>query len=522
MADNYIDVTLSEIFGTGVASVEQTETSAEPGGYNVWTITLTNGHTSTFTVRNGTAGGSPMPVLNSVDMTDTTGIYLYLGNEEGYVTGHWYCYANDAWTDYGAYSEKGDPGLAPTVEVSKTGGTTTITITDAEGEHVATIEDGISPTVNVANTAAEMTDTSLIYVYAGSETNYVVGDWYFYDSYIGQWRSGGQYQSTVPSIDSTLTVQGAAADAKKTGDEINDLKSQISSLSSIPTAVKNALDTLFQNVAFKNDDVYTDEIAVVHNWATAVNLISISAVYTQGSTTVTPNTSLESLKSDLVVTANYDNGTTETVSSYAYELSGTLTEGTSTITVNYEGKTTTFTVEVSDAYLYVLSSPFTSTGTDVIDTNVGFEAGKTYTFMCDHTRTGTTSAVSYIYGNKSTSNIYLALQNQNNYLWGVGIPYDNGNNLGQLDKRIRTVAVVTFDSEGNCTADINYRNVTDGGVVRTFNNSYTNILSNTKTVCLGDSVGAGRGALATVHDFRVYDGEMPSADITDYLTNGAS
>ena len=230
MADNYIDVTLSEIFGTGVASVEQTQTSEEPGGLNVWTITLTNGYTSTFTVRNGTAGGTPMPVVNSADMTDTNGIYLYLGNEEGYTTGHWYCYANGMWTDFGAYSEKGEPGFAPTVETSKTGGTTTVTITDAVGEHVITIEDGISPTVNVANTAADMTDTSLLYVYAGSETGYTNGNWYFYNTTTNQWTSGGQYQSTVPRIDTSLTIPGAAADSAKVGQEISDLKSLMSSV----------------------------------------------------------------------------------------------------------------------------------------------------------------------------------------------------------------------------------------------------------------------------------------------------
>ena len=72
----------------------------------------------------------------------------------------------------------------------------------------------------------------------------------------------------------------------------------------------------------------------------------ISAVYTQ-SGTVYETDSLDSLKSDLVVTATYDDSTTETLASSAYTLSGTLTEGTSTITVSYGGKTTTFNVTVS-------------------------------------------------------------------------------------------------------------------------------------------------------------------------------
>ena len=42
--------------GVGIASVEQTTTSTQDGGYNVVTITLTDGTASSFRVRNGTKG----------------------------------------------------------------------------------------------------------------------------------------------------------------------------------------------------------------------------------------------------------------------------------------------------------------------------------------------------------------------------------------------------------------------------------------------------------------------------------
>lgn len=80
------------------------------------------------------------------------------------------------------------------------------------------------------------------------------------------------------------------------------------------------------------------------------DLVSISAVYTQ-SGTVYDDTSLDSLKNDLVVTALYSDASTEVVPSTSYTLSGTLTTGTSTVTVSYGGKTTTFTVEVSGSGL---------------------------------------------------------------------------------------------------------------------------------------------------------------------------
>ena len=78
-------------------------------------------------------------------------------------------------------------------------------------------------------------------------------------------------------------------------------------------------------------------------------LSSITAVYTQSGMVYDTDT-LDSLKSDLVVTANYEDGTSAMVSDYT--LSGTLAEGTSTITVTYGGKSTTFTVTVTKAIDY--------------------------------------------------------------------------------------------------------------------------------------------------------------------------
>lgn len=58
----------------------------------------------------------------------------------------------DQVRNYMVKGEKGDAGVSPTVEVSKEGKVTTITITDAEGEHVATINDGENgETANIIN-----------------------------------------------------------------------------------------------------------------------------------------------------------------------------------------------------------------------------------------------------------------------------------------------------------------------------------------------------------------------------------
>lgn len=70
-----------------------------------------------------------------------------------------------------------------------------------------------------------------------------------------------------------------------------------------------------------------------------VTLSSISAVYNGGDVAV--GTELSAL-TGITVTAKYSDGSTATVTDYT--LSGSIAEGSNTITVSYGGKTTTFTV----------------------------------------------------------------------------------------------------------------------------------------------------------------------------------
>lgn len=67
-----------------------------------------------------------------------------------------------------------------------------------------------------AATAAAMTDVTKIYVYTGNEVGYTNGNWYYYNG--STWVSGGVYNATALETDKTLTVSGAAADAKVVGD----------------------------------------------------------------------------------------------------------------------------------------------------------------------------------------------------------------------------------------------------------------------------------------------------------------
>ena len=52
---------------------------------------------------------------------------------------------------------------------------------------------GGSSVPSVASTVAQMSNTSLIYIYGGSEPGYTAGNWYFYNSGVQEWVSGGVY-----------------------------------------------------------------------------------------------------------------------------------------------------------------------------------------------------------------------------------------------------------------------------------------------------------------------------------------
>lgn len=117
----------------------------------------------------------------------------------------------------------------------------------------------------------------------------------------------------------------------------------------ISSDAKRAILNCLMHAAWSSDNAETYYNALANAF---FPLTSITAVYTQ-TETVTEATPLDDLKADLVVTANYESGDTETVPSTDYTLSGTLATGTSTITVSYAGKTTTFTVTVTaDTNLY--------------------------------------------------------------------------------------------------------------------------------------------------------------------------
>ena len=114
----------------------------------------------------------------------------------------------------------------------------------------------------------------------------------------------------------------------------------------IGTTAKNLLITILRNAVY-----ISDQSANITDLETALGgsgesggetektLISISATYSGGDVAV--GTAVTDL-TGIVVTATYSDGSTATVTDYT--MSGEIAEGENTITVTYEGMTTTFTV----------------------------------------------------------------------------------------------------------------------------------------------------------------------------------
>ena len=219
--------------------------------------------------------------------------------------------------------------------------------------------------------------------------------------------------------------------------------------------IKQAILDCFTHVAWV-DPEGADYYQILHDlFFPPTELVRITAVYTQ-SGTVYPSTSLDSLKSDLVVKAVYSDGTTETLASTDYTLSGTLTVGTSTVTVSYSGKTTSFTVTVSAVPVVAsISAVYTQSGTvydtdsldslkaDLVVTATYTDSSTETVPSADYTLSGTltagTSTVTVTYASKTTTfTVTVTHQSTTQKVYFSDLTY----NEGYLIKLNKTTASV--------------------------------------------------------------------------------
>ena len=72
-----------------------------------------------------------------------------------------------------------------------------------------------------AAAAADMTDTTKIYVYTGTTGDGLTnGHWYYWDG--AAWTDGGVYNAVAVTTDKTLSVADMAADARAVGDDLSE------------------------------------------------------------------------------------------------------------------------------------------------------------------------------------------------------------------------------------------------------------------------------------------------------------
>ncbi len=129
---------------------------------------------------------------------------------------------------------------------------------------------------------------------------------------------------------------------------------------------KQALLDLLANVVYDGDNGPTLRASLE---SALYPPTSISAVFVQGQNVIYNTDALDTLKQYLTVTATYEDNRTETITDYT--LSGSLTVGTSTITVSYAGLTDTFNVAVTKMANGLTDGTYTANnGTVTVSDNV--------------------------------------------------------------------------------------------------------------------------------------------------------
>lgn len=106
----------------------------------------------------------------------------------------------------------------------------------------------IGSEIHSVSNSSLMTDTNAIYKYTGTQTGMVQNALYFHNG--TSWVQIGK----EVEVDNTLTQQGKPADAKATGDRLDELEDAVSQLDTamLTDTIKGALLNCFENVAWKN------------------------------------------------------------------------------------------------------------------------------------------------------------------------------------------------------------------------------------------------------------------------------
>lgn len=303
----------------------------------------------------------------------------------------------------------------------------------------------------------------------------------------------------------------------------------------IPDAVKVSLLELVRHVAYTDDQgqTYYDALyAALY----ADRYPKIVATYAPGGHIVYQGDTLESLESYLTV-RYYNNAQSSGTVVTNYTLSGTLTEGTQTIYVSYNGCVTSFSVEVLNPFLYRMETPKAFNGSAGVDTGLQLlSENRSYTIAFDlvdnrnYTVDSTNSILFRCHDNNGR--IYTAM-------YDGGQPSSGNRKVrhvfaAQPDPRAsiindvvlpisdlvgrRVKGVLAWDSQASqfmCKIASNGTIITPTA----YTNSWTYVQVNgTMTVGGMQEDGAWKSCFyGTMNDFKVFDYAMTEAEAVAYL-----
>lgn len=312
---------------------------------------------------------------------------------------------------------------------------------------------------------------------------------------------------------------------------------------SLTTTQINALDAMFKKCAFTSNataeyEAFKTAFGLTEGGETdepdtptdpdepTITLSSISATYTGGEVVV--GTSVNSL-TGITVTATYSDGSTKNVTGYT--LSGTIVEGNNTITVSYNGLTTTFTVvgyveEEEPTYpegvIYRLEDTVYD-GTFGTDTGIRDELAETndFTFainMTDLASSQTLNARVFTLGTTNDEVTSLYLQNSYNLRVFGNTIILNFLKVADLTKPVRIVFTHTANS-GTATIYVSYYN-TSGEliVVNPVSGVYGFEKVGTENLYIGmKGSGFTQYLKATMNEFTIYSKVLSDEEISEYI-----
>lgn len=177
----------------------------------------------------------------------------------------------------------------------------------------------------------------------------------------------------------------------------------------IPDAVKVSLLNIFQHVAYTDDQGQSYYNALYAALYADVVPASIEATIAQGYEPVCTTDTLEYVRKYITVMAHYSDGIDVEVNDYT--LSGTLTPGTATISVQYMNKTDTVSVDVTQLPTgYTHRSCVIADGTQYINSGLSEVDVKDLGIAHKVARTSTTAGSTHIL---SSANYYMPLYRLN-------------------------------------------------------------------------------------------------------------